>query len=368
MNLEAYQKFIKIFGWINSQHSEIEDLPMQSIMQKLRYFDLLGLKNDEDKAEAFKYRKLMMKTYIHAGLQTAKFFEIDKIEKRLLLLTDCPKNNKLLKQVKLPYPAIFLDIEINETELSEKLLNERNKTYKLTEQGELKKISGILIMEIKETEGGNYIISSQAENKITGRIFYIAYCVQHEKEGQDYVSIYDLIIPIEQYENSDKITYIDKKRADKEMKFFRNFIINFCLFITHPEIELIHINRSNKNAQRRMKNNKIPLPDSMRIKLKGKIKRYIDNFKTELEGAGFNHRFWVRGHWREHKSDRYKEAKGKIIWISPFIKGRGELIEKTYLLEANEEDKKEYDKEFLFFDDIKPLNEPLRKKREKGTI
>ena len=49
----------------------------------------------------------------------------------------------------------------------------------------------------------------------------------------------------------------------------------------------------------------------------------------------FNYSFWVRGHFRQLKSDRY--SKKKRIFIAPYIKGEGVLVDKLYSLNRREE-------------------------------
>lgn len=79
--------------------------------------------------------------------------------------------------------------------------------------------------------------------------------------------------------------------------------------------------------ERRAKKGKPVIPSSMKIRLYGRLKEYIE--KTIAgERFHFNYRFWVRGHFRQLQSNKFKEK--KRIWILPFIKGQGNLIDKTY--------------------------------------
>jgi hypothetical protein len=82
-----------------------------------------------------------------------------------------------------------------------------------------------------------------------------------------------------------------------------------------------------------MKTGKPIIPSTMTIRVTGKLKIYIDEL---VHGANwhFNYRFWVRGHFRQLVSDKYKEK--KRIWILPYIKGKGILVEKIYNLKKQE--------------------------------
>ena len=80
-----------------------------------------------------------------------------------------------------------------------------------------------------------------------------------------------------------------------------------------------------------MKQGKPVIPSTFTIRITGKLKEYID----DIESKGlwtYAYKFWVRGHFRTFKDPRYKENVGKRLFIPPFIKGKGMLIEKDYLL------------------------------------
>ena len=48
-------------------------------------------------------------------------------------------------------------------------------------------------------------------------------------------------------------------------------------------------------------------------------------------------RFWVRGHWMNFQSIRYKNKRGQKTWVLPYIKGKGELIKKDYYIGEKEQ-------------------------------
>jgi len=64
------------------------------------------------------------------------------------------------------------------------------------------------------------------------------------------------------------------------------------------------------------------------------------DYVNELNSSGsfeYSHKFWVRGHFRSLRSERYKEKRGIRIWIPPFVKGKGILMGKSYRLRGKNE-------------------------------
>jgi hypothetical protein len=80
---------------------------------------------------------------------------------------------------------------------------------------------------------------------------------------------------------------------------------------------------------------KIDLDKTYFVKIENPLRRYIDEFVRMRTRAKYSHKFWVRGHFRHLKADRYHEK--KTLWIVPFIKGQGILIQKNYDVEKGKE-------------------------------
>ena len=80
----------------------------------------------------------------------------------------------------------------------------------------------------------------------------------------------------------------------------------------------------------------MPIPTRNIIKLSGVLKLYVDELKKNPVWH-YNFRFFVRGHFRTLRNPRYGDNVGKRIWIPPYIKGKGLLIEKEYLIDKAEE-------------------------------
>jgi hypothetical protein len=78
------------------------------------------------------------------------------------------------------------------------------------------------------------------------------------------------------------------------------------------------------------------IPSTFSVNVTGKLLKYVD----EAISQGifeYSHKFRVRGHWRELVSNYFKN--NKKVFIPPYIKGSGILIEKNYII--REKDDKE---------------------------
>jgi len=319
MNMSAYQKFVRMFEVLYNEEDRLEPLPQYSQQDKSKYYKKIGANTPEEQAELREDRTNQMLANIMFGMEKAKFFEMDKIEKRLLLLTSAPTDKRIIQKIRLPFDHIFLDVDIDSSEIDAKV--------------EFDKCFGILISRVPDGRDGE------------------TYVVAFAGQDNDVVFINDILIPIKK---SDKLK-IHYHTTD-DVKFFRDFIINLILFINNPEVEFVQKSRNN---ERRVRQKKRPLPISNMIKLTGHIKRYADSIRGSI-GDGFDHKFWVKGHYRIYRSERYTDMRDKVQWIQPFVKGKGDLVEKVYSLQADKKDKKRYSDNFIFLDDIEAGTKALR--------
>ena len=310
-----------MFEVLYNEEDSMEPLPQYSQQDKSKFYKKVGANTPEEQADLRETRTQQMLANIIFGMDRAKFFEMDKIEKRLLLLTSAPTDKRIIQKIRLPFDHIFLDVDIDSSEVDAKV--------------EFDKCFGILISRIR--------------GERTGETYFVAYAGQEN----DVVFINDIIIPIDK--SDVKIHY----HTTDDVKFFRDFIINLILFINNPEVEFI---KKNRNNERRIRQKKRPLPRSNMIKLTGHIKRYADSIRGSI-GDGFDHKFWVKGHYRIYRSERYTDMRDKVQWIEPFIKGKGDLVEKVYSVQADKKDKKLYSDNFIFLDDIEAGTKALREIR-----
>lgn len=134
-----------------------------------------------------------------------------------------------------------------------------------------------------------------------------------------------------------KFSFMKEEHSKKVTERIANISINLLSLINHPEVEVI--TKSMKILRdSRIKNKKLGMPDKININLTGKLKRYVYETTQRNEKAWeLGYRFWVRGHIRELKSERYINKRGETIWIMPHIKGRGELVNKNYYIGEKEQ-------------------------------
>ena len=354
MNLEFFKKFVWLHELIRGKDKRVEALPLSSFKEKMSLYDHAGALTEERRELMREQQHVIQMRMIDEGLSRAQFFEIDKVEKRLMLLTDAPTDKRILEQLRLPFPAMFLDINIDQSELEGAGLN-------------FHEIQGILLLETNVTEPDvclraetfNDILQYHPsgtidKEKVVGRTLYIAFMGLHQASDGERAVIQQIFIDI----NSGQ-KYWYGKDGLKEKAFFTRFLQNLLTFINHPDVKLIRHERTAKGNERRIKQGKQALPSSSTVKLTGQMYAYAQQHRARLMADTLDYSFWVRGFWRHHRSERYKAARGKTIWIEPHIRGRGELRQHNYALEAPRDDEKEYKDKFLFLDDVKPLDKPL---------
>jgi hypothetical protein len=139
----------------------------------------------------------------------------------------------------------------------------------------------------------------------------------------------------------------------REWVAMRNIALNFLDLLNTPDVYIVQMRRRSKNAERRKRQGKPALPPSDIVYLRPSIRRYVDDLKASGQWD-VSHRFWVRGHFRHYRSERYarllendaqwaalpgNESKvGKcptchgVEFIKPFIKGHGLLVKKRYMI------------------------------------
>jgi hypothetical protein len=249
---------------------------------------------------------------IHEILKDAKYFEVPENINIMLCNT---KNN--ISKVRLPYIYMFFDT---------KFIIEDRTYYGLL----LGDISQLKEMAEKSKEIKHEDLASLGEDIII-QTFY---------EGQEGIGW----VKLKMYE----------KTKDKKFKKLKEYIMNLIYFINSEDVKIMVNTRSEKNSNRRIQNGKIPLPSFNKINIVGYLAKYINKVESVGIGNNFTHRFWVRGHFRHfwnkkydklyqaYKNGKLKAVEGKQyimddtgalkLWIYPYIKGDGILIEKKYEL------------------------------------
>lgn len=241
-------------------------------------------------------------------MSNAKYFEIP--ENINLLLSN---TSNRVREVKLPFYFIFLDTKIT--------VYDRNYyCFFLSDYLSLKKMA---------LEKGKRL--DHLPNTISILTFYET----EEGMGYNLINLYE-------------------KGGDKYKRKVREYIMNFIDFVNSEDIKLMFNQRTEKNTERRVQKGRLPLPSFNKIRVVGYLAKYLKELE-ETEGlTRFSHRFWVRGHFRHFYNKKFdglyklfKEGKLKNqkrcqyimdnsgalkVWIFPFIKGEGILINKKYKL------------------------------------
>jgi len=249
-------------------------------------------------------------------LQEAKVFELDEEITKLLTLT----KNKV-RPTRLPFPVVFIETELELPDIWIKTIEGIRKTTV--------KYLGFLLVEsvpITTRDGVTVQIDFRGEWKHNYPNIYI-YSVTEDEAGIGHlkISFYKDYDPLKEQRER------EYKLWRKERNQIRNFIMNFLDFLHDPEVQYVEISRSQKSRMKRIRKGLVPLPPSSIVTVKGTLKRYLEQLRTGRSFT-YSHRFWVRGHWRHFHHPRFKNMRGKRIWIPPYVKGSGILIDKRYRL------------------------------------
>jgi hypothetical protein len=241
----------------------------------------------------------------------AKVFAVEPETTMLLTLT---KNKIVFKR--LPFANIFIDAKINfgrET------------------------VFGIQLSACKYKEDVSFERVDDGEEYDNIHFFYFLNDTEHPD------SVYFEHGMVYSSENLEKRIDIDlKKRAvEQEISFdemkknsenVKIFIMNFLDFLNTPDVEVVVRNPNPERNDKRARAGKFPMPERRFVIVKGKIKDYITHLTTGNHWK-ISFSFWIRGHFRTYRDKRYKLAKDLSQWIFPYVKGRGVLREKNYLVE-----------------------------------
>tara|TARA_Y100000310_G_scaffold267782_1_gene279958 strand:+ start:1601 stop:2578 length:978 start_codon:yes stop_codon:yes gene_type:complete len=325
--MEPYQKFVEVFKHCCDEILELKQLAIKSRMEvlKKKYKTLCGIE-DEEKIIALEEKKnRQLNRELKLYLQLSHVYEIDDKHKFLLMLTNNPKEKEdlLWKQVRLPFPEVFIDVSFTPDD-----------NDSLTDN-----IYGFLIKEMKDIIPK---VNRKGKDVLVEYIYGLkVYTAGMSKDG--HVWIDDFRFPITTTEDKQlKTHYTDRNVA----QFIKKFIVNFLLFLKDREVVFVERNRSKGNI-RRVRDNKTPLPNSQSIKLMGEIKRYVDSISDNSFKGKLSYKFWVSGHYRTYRSDKYKTMKNRVQWIVPYVKGQGFMVKKRYVVEPED------DPNILHYEDIK---------------
>jgi hypothetical protein len=122
-------------------------------------------------------------------------------------------------------------------------------------------------------------------------------------------------------------------------EYIQKLYWNFLDILNDPDVRIIEVKKSEASKKRRERDHAVVAPSTLhRIVLTGELKKYVQEMhdkKIKMQHErSWSHKWWVRGHFRTFRSERYVAARGKRIWILPHIKGEGVLIRKQYKVET----------------------------------
>src|SRR6266487_493493 len=261
------------------------------------------------------------------GVKQAHIFEFSDDTVRLMELTDNEPHN-----VKLPFPMTFLDAEF-EVSVS-----------KVTNH-----YAGIFLYNFEP----NTLIPAPLR-EIAPHLSAVTFIREMGKPW-----IIDVFYPIS--ENPVEIYAENKSYAGAKILFgryarsewraLRNIALNFLDLLDTPDAYVVPVRRGAKNVARRERQGKPALPPSDIVYLRPSILRYINRLKAAGQW-NVSHRFWIRGHFRHYRNERYRDVvahdraraektgEEPIVgpcsscfgkeFIKPFVKGKGLLVQKRY--------------------------------------
>tara|TARA_Y100000296_G_C5137486_1_gene239002 strand:+ start:15 stop:962 length:948 start_codon:yes stop_codon:yes gene_type:complete len=126
--------------------------------------------------------------------------------------------------------------------------------------------------------------------------------------------------------------FSQNKKNNIYSKKVRDFIKNLIIFFNQPS-ELVTIIEKEGGSRKIRELYPINPPSELITFVHGDLKTYYNYIRNNRQSF-LNYKFWVRGHWRYFKSERYKKMKGKMIFILPHLKGQGEEVNQSFEVKA----------------------------------
>ena len=244
---------------------------------------------------------------IISAIKQCHIFEITEQTKRLLALTKTPNRNDMFK---LPFDCVFIDVCFRKEEMK-----------RLGIDIGYNEIIGIFVRQVN-------MITQDTKVKV-GTAFRIT--ILSITDGKIWFDVFNKNINIDdEYKDYNLQHKTFDETNPHARKFTHLFVLNFLNFLNNPEVKYKHVEYDRKRNLKRIERGKAPIPPREIIKIDAVLKKYIDSLSRDNKVWEYHYRFWVRGHFRTFRNPRYVNKLGKRIWIPPYIKGQGVLIEKEY--------------------------------------
>lgn len=238
-------------------------------------------------------------------------YKIDDATKKLLMMTRSPSKNNLIR---LPFREMFIGAHFTRDEVE--------KYFGVSIEWD--EIYGMILQEGVAT--GSFNDGTEIHEIEHGNTLRVLVCCQ-TGTSVDFQTIH---LNINYDPDLDDLITVQKFSPAKNVrKFAKMFVMNLLNLIHDPEIELVNIERDDERNRKRSVRGQLPIPAIHSIRLTGRRRIYIDSL---IAGGHLScgYSSFVAGSYRTLVSERYKEMRGKIIWVEPFYRGEGILIQKDY--------------------------------------
>jgi hypothetical protein len=160
------------------------------------------------------------------------------------------------------------------------------------------------------------------KDKIETQIRILAVGINKDLEFESY-----LIHPLtDQKYESYTISPGEDQEAMEHLTFkIKNLACNLLNLLVNDDkdIEEVECTIPKEANIKREQKGKLPLRDTITIRIHGTLKKYITEYKSLRGSVGV--RYYVGGFWRHLESEFYKNAKGKMQWIYPHYRGMNNL-------------------------------------------
>lgn len=259
---------------------------------------------------------------------TSEHTHIFEVERDLAFLMSVTDNDGLGPDTHLPFPFTFLDLDCD-----------------IDLDGVTKRLLGILLIEHKMFDDGIYatIYWREPNGRVNAGGYLLNLSWQETRKLTE--ETYALLAA----SGRDEVPMLTREemREDRiEMMAVRSMTQNFLDMLDSDDIKITRLDARGADSKRVRQRGKMPLPPRTIVRMALPLRTYVNELKRG-KSFGYNHAFWVRGHWRHYRAERYK-ASGlwgtkKYIW--PYVKGKGLLVRKRYQVVGPEEQPVKHDQD-----------------------
>jgi hypothetical protein len=332
------------------------DINAKPVMAKFHYMghDPQNSDMDETKDSAFLKKMLEVMSWQTQAecLRSARVFHFDDDISMLMSMTDGED-----EPLRLPYPITFLDINIphHDMEGNQEVADDEKVKYigmLLCESSGYVKLQDIgWVSRAHETKAQ---LRRRMGNSIVEELDYphIIAFIYSSIDNIEPVTNFVYILDMEWGENEDYSmtdaqakeiieSVLDSNFTDFRMEgsglleaieMAKKLTSNFIQLLDTHEVILSPMISESKGKKKGTPISKAP---HTKVQLSLPLRQYMRKVKDyELAHGKFPKAHWVRGHFKHWKAERYTNMRGKRTYVSPYIRGLGEPMNKPYLVES----------------------------------